>query len=359
MRKLASIKTIAELQPIEGKDRIVLASVDGWRVIVKKGEFRVGDLCVYVEIDSVLPEKPEFEFLRSKNFRVKTMKMGKVFSQGICFPLSILPLGEYHVNQDVTELLGVKQYEATMDVEPAQTEKKGASKPVPWYKRFFRRKDCWCTDTKFPSFISKTDETRIQNMPWILDDKRQEWVSTEKVDGSSMSAALVRHRRKIPFLKDEFEFIVCSRNYRRPQPDNSAYWKVAKKYEIERKLGYLLSKMGWDWVAVQGEVIGPRIQKNKYARSDYEFYVFNLLVPGHRFSSEAARGICQTVGLEFVPILDTEVALPDSVAEVLGYAHGQSALNPDVLREGIVFRSKDGSKSFKAVDPLFLIQYDE
>lgn len=91
MRTLASIKTISDILPIESKDRIVLAMVDGWSVIVKKDEFHIGDSCVYVEIDSVLPEKPEFEFLRSKNFRIKTMKMAGVISQGICFPLSILP----------------------------------------------------------------------------------------------------------------------------------------------------------------------------------------------------------------------------------------------------------------------------
>lgn len=95
-----------------------LRSIDGWSVIVKKNEFQVGDKCVYCEIDSVLPEKPEFEFLRNKNFRIKTMKMGGVISQGICFPLSILPESEYKVGDDVTDIMGVKQYEPTMDREP-------------------------------------------------------------------------------------------------------------------------------------------------------------------------------------------------------------------------------------------------
>lgn len=114
MRTLASIKEIAALHPIEGKDRIELAVIDGWSVIVKKNEFQVGDRCVYCEIDSVLPEKPEFEFLRNKNFRIKTMKMGGVISQGICFPLSILPESEYKVGDDVTDIMGVKQYEPTI-----------------------------------------------------------------------------------------------------------------------------------------------------------------------------------------------------------------------------------------------------
>ena len=119
MRKLATIREITEIQPIEGRDRIVLATVDGWHVIVTKEDFNVGTKCVYCEIDSVLPEKPEFEFLRSKKFRIRTMKMAGVISQGICFPLSILPVkkdgSEYEIGEDVTDIIGVKQYEETMD----------------------------------------------------------------------------------------------------------------------------------------------------------------------------------------------------------------------------------------------------
>lgn len=114
MRHLASVQVIEDITPIEGKDRIVLAKVLGWRVIVQKADFNVGDKCVYCEVDSVLPEKPEFEFLRSKNFRIKTMKMAGVISQGICFPMSILPY-DCSIGDDVTNVIGVKQYEPDMD----------------------------------------------------------------------------------------------------------------------------------------------------------------------------------------------------------------------------------------------------
>lgn len=142
MRKLASIKQISAIHPIEGKDRIGLAIVDGWQVIVQKADYQPGDLCVFCEIDSVLPEKPEFEFLRSKNFRIRTMKMAGVISQGICFPLSILPPkkhGEYKLEEDVTEVIGVTQYEPTQDKEPAPAQKK--TKWPQWLMRFklFRR----------------------------------------------------------------------------------------------------------------------------------------------------------------------------------------------------------------------------
>lgn len=175
MRTLASIKEIAALHPIEGKDRIELAVIDGWSVIVKKNEFQVGDRCVYCEIDSVLPEKPEFEFLRNKNFRIKTMKMGGVISQGICFPLSILPESEYKVGDDVTDIMGVKQYEPTMDREPKSLgETQLDSKKYPkwlmrskWFRKLVRLYDKRGSKA-FPAFVHKTDETRIQNIPFIL-----------------------------------------------------------------------------------------------------------------------------------------------------------------------------------------------
>lgn len=358
MRQLASIKVISDITPIEGKDRIVLATVDGWRVIVKKDEFRIGDKCVYIEIDSVLPEKEEFEFLRKVNFRIKTMKMSGCISQGICFPLSILPerKKEYGVGEDVTDILGVRQYEPTMDTEKnIKVEKRKYPlwlMKIKWFRNLVLPKNQKGT---FPSFISKTDETRIQNIPYILKDK-QEWVSTEKIDGQSGTFALVRHKSKIPFVKDRFEYIVCSRNIRLFQKDSSSYWNVSDRYHIEEALRSLIGEH--DWVAIQGECIAPNVQKNKYKVLSPELYVFNLIYPFGRLDSVTAKIKCNQQGLNFVPILATDYILPDTVEEVLEYAHGDSKIGK-TLREGIVFRSKDGQQSFKAVDPLFLLKYDE
>ena len=172
MRTLASIKKIASISPIEGKDRIVLAMVDGWSVIVRKDEYGVGEQCLYVEIDSILPERPEFEFLRSKDFRIKTMKMAGVVSQGICFPLSILPPGNYTEGQDVTEILGVKQYEGTLDADPQPYIPENKVRKYPsflmrmkWFRKLILPKKI---NKGFPSFVSKTDETRIQNIPFRI-----------------------------------------------------------------------------------------------------------------------------------------------------------------------------------------------
>lgn len=363
MRNLASIKTITDIVPIDGRDRIVLAAVDGWSVIVKKDEFRVGDKCVYIEIDSVLPEKAEFEFLRKNNFRIKTMKMAGVISQGICFPLSILPYkrngDDYEVNEDVTDIIGVKQYERTMDTGTVDTGGKLNKFKYPkWLMRnaWFRSLVSKTKDNNsFPSFIKKTDETRIQNMPFILKDK-SEWIVTEKIDGQSGTFCLVRHKSIIPFVKDKYEYIVCSRNLRLKEKDSSSYWKVSDKYQIENALKNMIGDR--DWIAIQGECIAPNVQGNKYKVEDADLYVFNLIYPTGRLDSITAKSICNNHGIKFVPIVAENYILPDSVNSVLEYANGKSMIY-NTLREGLVFRSKDGEKSFKAVDPIFLMNHDE
>lgn len=362
MRNLASVQLIQNLQPIEGKDRIVLATVLGWHVIVQKSEYQIGDKCVYIEVDSQLPEKPEFEFLRSKNFRIKTMKMAGVISQGICFPLTILPerTEEYTVGEDVTDLIGVTKYDPYIQNEPAPTaDSKNAHwlAKMKWLMRYawYRKLVLGKKKRKggFPSFLSKTDETRIQSAPWYLDDREHAYVATEKIDGTSGTWALVRHKR--PILKDQFEFIVCSRNLRLGR-DQSIYWNVADAYSIEHALKNLIQDR--DWIAIQGECIGPKVQGNKYKVSSPKMYVFNLVTPQGRVGSLKAKGILTPFGFDFVPIVNDKFMLPETVDEMLNYAHGQSAIG-DTLREGLVVRSQDGDKSFKAVDPLFLLKYNE
>lgn len=360
MRKLASIRQISDIQPIEGKDKIVLATIDGWHVIVKKDEFAVGDLCVYVEIDSVMPEKPEFEFLRKKDFRISTMKMAGVVSEGICFPVDFLPNGHYEFGQDVTELMGVKQYEPTMDVgTPAEKESKPEPRYPKWLMRFawFRKLVLRgkTLNRDFPSLVSKSDEQRIQNIPQVLNNRDKQWIPTEKIDGCSATYLLVRKKRKFPF-KDKFVFYVCSRNYRIPVEDDSQYWKIARKYDIEWVLRQLIN--GREWVCFQGEIVGPKIQKNKYHLLDHDFYLYNFIDEHGRYSSVIGEAVAHKFEMKWVPLFDS-TTLPETVDEVLKMAHGNSVINPDVLREGLVFRSIDGKDSFKAVDPEFLIKYNE
>lgn len=382
MRKLASIQEIKAIESIPGKDRIELAHVQGWTVVVQKGEYKPGDLTVYVEIDSVLPERPEFEFLRSKNFRIKTMKINSktaegiqipVFSQGICFPVTILPGNiidpdlskELLIGTDVTEALGIKKYDeygdAAMTSEAIkQDDKYKAIKQFMFAHRvtrplavalFTKKKN----PSDFPSFVSKTDETRIQALPHLQDCKDITFVGREKIDGQSGTFALRKIPSKIPFLKPKYEFIVCSRNRRLPTPDGSSFWTVAQKYNIENVLKKMIGDH--DWICIQGEVVGPKIQGNKYKLSECDLYCFNLITSDGIVPCKYAEGDVGEHGLKWVPLVHYPYTMPDSVEQVLKDATGKSALY-DTLREGVVFRNYENNISFKAVSPEFLIKND-
>lgn len=360
-RALAHVEEISSIMPIEGKDKIVLATVLGWTIIVQKADYEVGDKVVFAEIDSVFPDKPEFEFLRSKKFRIKTMKMAGVISQGICFPLSILPEGEYNIGDDVTDIIGITQYEPTMDKEDISEDT--SNKNVKKYPEFlmrmvwFRKLVLPKKQAKgFPAFISKTDETRIQNALFYL-NMDCKWIATEKVDGQSGSFTLQRIKGKHFWNRDTYDFAVCSRNLRKWKKDTSSYWTVAEKYHIEEILHKLIGDN--EWVAIQGECVASNVQGNKYHVTEPDLYVFNLIYPNGRVGSVEAKNILSEYGLKFVPILSEDAPIKGmTVNECLEYATGKSQLY-DTLREGIVFRSEDGKQSFKAVSPEFLLKNNE
>ena len=363
-RSLAHIEEIKALHPIEGKDRIVLAEVLGWTVIVQKSEFNIGDKVVYVEIDSILPEKPEFEFLRDKNFRIKTMKMAGYYSQGICFPLSILPeTREYNIGDDVTDIIGIKQYEPTMDDDkevikntPQNTKQNTKHYPeflMKW--KWFRKLVLPKKQAKgFPDFVSRSDETRIESAPFYLQNKTP-MICTEKIEGQSGSFALKKIPKKHFWQKTQYDFIVCSRNLRLWNENNSSYWTVAKKYHIKDVLMKLIGNN--DFVAIQGECVGTGIHKNIYHINGYDLYVYNLIYPSGRMGSLEAKKIIEKNGMKFVPIVNDSYVLPDTIEELREYAHGQSVLYP-TLREGLVIRSRDERRGFKCVDPEYLIKHN-
>ena len=360
MRKLASIKQVSNIIPIEGKDRIELAIIDGWQVIVKKDEYKVGDLTVFVEIDSILPEKTEFEFLRAKKFRIKTMKMGGVLSQGICFPMSLLPKGNYNLDDDVTEIMGITKYEPNEDnrdiKEPVETYTNPILKILFRFK-FFR--NIFLSDKErkgFPGFISKTDETRVQNIPNILNNKDIKYIVREKVDGQSGTFFLKKNISGKIFKKEVYDFGVCSRNLRLWEEDTSSYWTVAKKYNIEEVLMELIGEH--DFVAIQGECVAPNVQGNKYKVSEADLYCFNLIYPDGKVKCIEAEKIVAKYGLKWCPLVDKEFTLLDTVNDMLDYSTNKSALY-DTLREGIVLRNYDKNISFKAVSPDFLIKHNE
>jgi len=363
MRKLATVRRVSELYPIKDKDRIELAIIDGWSVIIKKGEIPKGELCVYVEIDSVLPPTPDFEFLASKNYRIKTMKMAGVVSQGICFPLSFLPKGNYKEGDDVTEIMGIKQYEATMDIEPKEEVKhswihKKLMRVSLYREIYYKISNLYKERNGFPPYLKRTDEERIQNLPHLLLDKETKWVVSEKIDGQSGSFVL--ERKKFLFW-ETYDYIVCSRNRRiNPHKEkNSSYWSVSERYNIEKALKGFMSENRWlEWVAIQGECTSPKVQKNKYKVTAPDLFVFNVISPEGRLGTMEAKKLCSHLELKFVPIVKEEYILPDTMEEIVNFSNGQSMIG-DNLREGLVIRSQDGKQSFKVVSPQFLLKYDE
>lgn len=347
-RKLASVQKIVDIKPIEGKDRIVLATIEGWHVIVGK-EMKVGDLVVYIEIDSVLPERPEFEQARKRSNRIRTMKMGNVYSEGIAYPISILPDGNWKEGDDVTALLGIVKYDEYAGEEPIGVSNL-SKKKYNWFQRIWYRIFGYPKRKKggFSTLISKTDETRIQNIPEVLQNKEPVCVS-QKVDGQSASYT-IEHT----FFGHKFN--VYSRNLNVGR-DNSNYWKAADMYDMENRMELMMNDMDVKWVAVQGEVAGPGIQKNPEGLKDIDFFIFNIITPNGRLGNKEMVEVCSKYGLTTVPMISYDYILPNTVDEMLAYATGPSLINPNVLREGVVVRSQDGKRSFKAVSPEYLVEH--
>ena len=390
-RALAHIEKVEWEKEIPNADNIKLIGVLGWQLIARKDEVQVGEKVVYVEIDSLVNKEDErFAFLEPKNYKVKTLKLGaklgSPISQGLAMPLSLFPeLGDLEVGTDVTEQLKITYYSA--DDRQRKSNKKvnvnekydrmmkrlHATNPKlanNWivnklaknkrigmkilFALFGRKKDL---PKGFPNWIVKTDETRVENIPWILKNN-DKWIATEKLDGTSCTFAVDRQRK-------EYEFIVCSRNVRQINADEipygdfntNVYIEMAEKYHIKDILTKYASENKYDRVVVQGECVGETVQGNPYRLYGRELYVFNLIINGERTSTIEMANWCGAYGLKHVPILDINYALPDTMEEMKEEAEGVSIINHNVKREGIVYRSQDGSQSFKNVSNSYLLKH--
>ena len=344
-RKLASIRTISAIEPIEGADRIVLYKIDGWNVISQKDAFKVGDICVYFEIDSFLPVREAFEFLRkncfksTKNlgdgFRIKTMKMKGVVSQGLILPLSEVGLDGFNQEDDgfdLTDLLGVQKYE----------------KPIPNHLQGKVRGN-------FPSFIPKTDQERIQNIR-ISDLENHistQFEITTKMDGSSMTV----------YWKDGY-FGVCSRNLDLKDETldgggENIFWKVAKELNLD--------KMELDGIAIQGELVGPGMNGNRARFERHHLFVFDIwdIFSQSYFSPKDRVSLCNRIGLEHAPILFTKLEFGSKItdkASHLKIAEGVKTKNEAGLElpgEGFVAKSDCGTFSWKAISNKYLLESED
>jgi len=308
-RSLVTIQRIKSLTPIEGADFIELAEVMGWRAVTRKGEFQVGDLCAYFEVDSILPEQEVFEFMRPRKHRVKSMRLKGTLSQGLALPIASLNLNKSYLQEgdDVTRQLGIKKYDPYEASGPSA--KLGGN-----------------TKGTLPHFVKRTDEYRLQShLKLFYEFAGLDVYQTIKLDGSSMT---VYYNKGI-----DNPFGVCSRKLNLDKDETNAFWKVALNYGLEEKFAALNEN-----IYVQLELCGEGVQKNPLQLKGLDAFAFNVffLDKGVYGGKEELQEICKKLGLKTVPIEDEYVfnhTLDDLLKKAEGLYEGTKN-----QREGIVIR---------------------
>lgn len=376
MRKLVTVRTIGDLQPIPNADAIEVATIGGWKVVVKKGDFLVGEPCVYFEIDSFLPESdPRYSFLMKagvrefegvRGHRLRTIKLRGQISQGLALPLSLFPelaeAFEEFSDVDVDALLGIKKWEAP--VSPGMTGKAKGS---------------------FPPFLRKTDQERCQNLAAEIFGFDEKLVP---VDTSGMNAAVLQKllargvfrevdgvvKKVIPgkdSREDRYEVTlkldgssctlyhkdgqlgVCSRNLELDMTDTDNAMVKAFTPELQNAM----LRCGLN-LALQGEIMGPGIQGNREDFKAHRLFFFNVfdIDRGEYLSPDEHAWFFEH--LPHAPVLHTNVTLAElgitNMDELLAFANGPSLNNP--VREGLVFKRMDGKFSFKVISNQYLLK---
>jgi len=346
-RKMATIRMIDSIDPIEGADAIEVATVGGWKVVVKKGEFSPNDVAIFLEIDSWVPHelapflskgKEPREYNGVKGEKLRTIRLKKQLSQGLLLPMSIFGCGsgydepvdlrpDYKVGDDVSEVLGIQKWEAPINAQLAGVAR-----------------------GNFPSVVPKTDQERCQNLKkelqtWI--EKGYTWEVTEKLDGSSCTI----------YLDLDGEFHVCSRNLDLVRDENNSFWKAAINYNVEA----VMRDNQLTGLAIQGELIGEGIQGNPYGIKGHRFCVFDIYDTqiGAYLSRSARHNVANLCYLDSVPVLNRSVKLTEteSIDSLLKMAEGISVMGTtNTEREGLVFACNEHpGLSFKAISNNFLL----
>ncbi len=410
-RELAYLTTIDSITPMNA-DRLECAHIAGWHCVVGKGEFKAGDIAVYIEEDAQLPDVPPFsqmDFLRSKNFKIKPQRIRGELSQGLLVPISAFGWTVQNTHNPIT----FEQYPLVFTgdddnygraltgdtrfltqklnityADPGDNARKGAGPDK--YKRmaqrhpsiFKRRWAKWLMrrawgrrlmflffgkkkDKKsaWPAWVVKTDEERAQNMPWLAGNT-EDWVMTEKIDGTSTTFTMRNHKNK-----KKRQLLVCSRNVVFDKPDKkcfyetNVYTEMALRYHMEETLNNILDyyEGELDFITIQGETFGATVQKRDYGMKDRDFLVFNVIL-GYkgglvkRLNPFHGAAFVPKFGLKFVPVLGIAHGLPATIEEIVAMGDGKSVIDGG-MREGIVFRDMNGEKSFKAVSNEFLLKY--
>lgn len=348
MSKLASIQRIVDVQPIPGADNIEVVTVLGWQIVTKKGEYKIGDLCTYIQIDTVVPAEKQFEFLESRKYRVKTIKLKGQISQGLIIP-AVEGKKEY---DDVTSIIGVTKY-SKVDNNPKEKRPKA---PKKWYRKWiylFKYNVLYKlfpnleqkTSDPFPTdIVSKTDEERIQNIPGVLHKyKGKKFVVSYKLDGSS-----------ITIINNKTGYRICSRNRELFTNDNE-WVRTFQETQFYKHMENLVDLYG-QHVIVQGEMIG-KPNGNHHKLDKNEIRLFNIIVNGKRLSPEQFVAVCNHYSIPHCPVFAT-LTLNHTMEEVLKMSEIKDCINPKVEAEGLVWRSVDGSLSFKAINNKYLLKHE-
>lgn len=415
-RELCYVVKIDAIEPIIGSDNCEAAVVGGWKVMVRKNTFQPGDLAIYFEIDShVDTTKPEFAFLEKKHGNVKTQKYtfgGKnpgFYSQGLLMSADDFGGMQYqdgdgqfylHFGKDsyfkenidmgegefLTQKLGVTYAVAEDNKRKANTNPDGKiNKVLARHPKFAKKYGKIVKKNKFLRWffitiwgrkndnrswiegVPKTDEERIENRVWTLEDQSKKWIATEKIDGTSTTFYLKRGKG---FSKPEY--LVCSRNVVFDTPEKgknnyymetlgNVYLEMSEKYNMRKVLEKLLdNRPSADWVAVQAETFGVGIQKRDYGMTDHEIRAFNLRYSDcGRVGTLQMRDELEPLGVPVVPIISEGMTLPSTVEALREFVHSAPSTIDGGMKEGIVFRTLDGGDSFKCVDPEFLVRYHQ
>lgn len=398
-RELVYAVRVTDITPIEGADKVELAHVNGWHVMVRKDIYKVGDLAIYFEIDSKVPATEPFEFLSKYKYHVKTQRFlrGQVLSQGLIMTPEELGLKDVNEGDFLTEKLGVTYYEPEDNVRKADNKKLAEMKVdkfmIKWTKKhkllskikfiYNLRKKLWLKHyfknqqkkkRDWPSWVVKTDEERCQNLPKLFINNDKLYIATEKIDGTSTTFTMQQAPKK------KRKGYVCSRNvvFDTPEKNDRCYYKdtdgnvyleMFEKYDIDKVLNYVLDKHPeYEFITIQGETYGGTIQKRNYG-TEHRLAIFNYIYKVNGKApvrlnpvqmKDEIKSINESIGtnLEIVPILDTEFKLPNTCEELLEIADGNSEIDGKP-REGIVFRDNKGEESFKAVSNKFLEMFHQ
>ena len=394
-RELAYTVRIDAIEPIMGSDNCEAAVVGGWHIMVRKGTFKTGDIAVYFEIDSKLPETETYAFLEKKHYKVKTQKYtfggkGNFISQGLLMSFEDFgwDINKYEVGTFLTETLGVTYAVAEDNKRKSNIDKYRrmaqrhyklfkTNKLVQWlYKRTWGKKILFLflgnkRDKKasyWPDWVIKTDEERVQNLPQLFPWNTEEWFVTEKIDGSSTTFTMKRGKR------GKYEFYVCSRNvcFDKPEKEDklfyetNIYTEMAEKYNIEEVLKNILEEHpDFNFITIQGETYGESVQQKTYSLKGRDFKAFNFIFNTEKHGTvrlnpkEMTEILTNIYNIPCVPILEEHFMLPPTIDEMVAYADGKSVIDENTIREGVVLRSYDGVNSFKAVSNQYLLEKNE